>query len=279
MATKVGFVGLGRMGKPIAANLLAAGFDLTVFDVRDEPVRELERLGATRAANLRDLGERAEIIVLAVVDDAQVEDVVLGRDGFLQTGRKDSTIVIHSTIIPGTVLKLTRAAEARGLRMLDAPVSGGEDGARERQLCYMVGGEKEVVERCRPVLEASAAHIFHMGGLGSGATAKMILQIVVCINMLGAHEAELLAQKCGVDFAALQNVLRVSSGQSFVCDHWLERFKRPDDPLAVRQRRTEVFSESLSPALNTAEDLGLSLPGAALAQQHLRHIMGLDDSE
>src|SRR5262249_57482672 len=106
MATKVGFVGLGRMGKPIAANLLAAGFDLTVFDVRDEPVRELERLGATRAANLRDLGERAEIIVLAVVDDAQVEDVVLGRDGFLQTGRKDSTIVIHSTIIPGTLLKL-----------------------------------------------------------------------------------------------------------------------------------------------------------------------------
>ena len=279
MATKVGFVGLGRMGKPIAANLLAAGFDLTVFDVRDEPVRELERLGATRAANLRDLGERAEIIVLAVVDDAQVEDVVLGRDGFLQTGRKDSTIVIHSTIIPGTVLKLARAAEARGLRMLDAPVSGGEDGARERQLCYMVGGEKEVVERCRPVLETSAAHIFHMGGLGSGATAKMILQVVVCINMLGAHEAELLAQKCGVDFSALRNVLRVSSGQSFVCDHWLERFKRPDDPLAVRQRRTEVFSESLSPALSTAEDLGFSLPGAALAQQHLRRIMGFDDSE
>jgi len=279
MATKVGFVGLGRMGKPMAGNLLAAGFDVTVFDVRDEPLRELVRLGAARAIDLRGLGERAEIIVLAVVDDAQVEDIVLGRDGLLQTGRKDSTIVVHSTIRPGTVLKLARAVEARGLRVLDAPVSGGEDGARERQLCYMVGGAKVVLEHCRPVLEASAAHIFHMGGLGSGATAKMILQVVVCINMLGAHEAELLARKCGLDFAALQKVLCVSSGQSFVCDHWLERFKRPDDPLAVRQRRTDVFSESLSPALGVAADLGFSLPGAALAQQHLLRIMGLDDSE
>ena len=127
------------------------------------------------------------------------------------------------------------------------------------------------------MLAASAAHVFHMGELGSGATAKMILQVVVCINMLGASEAELLADKCGLDFRALQEVLRVSSGQSFVVDHWLERFKRPDDPLAVRQRRTEVFCESLSPALLSARDLDFSLPGAALAQRILRRIMGLDE--
>jgi 3-hydroxyisobutyrate dehydrogenase-like beta-hydroxyacid dehydrogenase len=278
MTTKIGFVGLGRMGKPMAANLIAAGFEVMVFDLREEPLRELAGLGATPAASLQDLAENTEITALAVVDDVQVDNVVLGQGGLLQSGRPDSVLLIHSTIMPGTVLKLARAAEARGLRVLDAPVSGGEDGARERQLCYMVGGEKEVVERCRPVLEASAAQIFHMGGLGSGATAKMILQVVVCINMLGAHEAELLAQKCGLDFAALQKVLRVSSGQSFACDHWLERFKRPGDPLAVRQRRTEVFSESLSPALSTAGDLGFSLPGAALVQQQLRRIMGVDDS-
>ena len=278
MTTKIGFVGLGRMGKPIAANLIAAGFDVMVFDVREEPLRELARLGATPAASLQGVAEHSEITALAVVDDVQVENVVLGPDGLIQSGRQDSVLLIHSTVMPATVHKLARAAEARGLRVLDAPVSGGEDGARERQLCYMVGGEKEVVERCRPALEASAAHIFHMGGLGSGATAKMILQVVVCINMLGAQEAELLAQKCGLDFVALQKVLRVSSGQSFVCDHWLERFKRPGDPLAVRQRRTEVFSESLSPALSTAGDLGFSLPGAALVQQQLRRIMGLDDS-
>src|SRR5713226_9093669 len=220
MATKVGFVGLGRMGKPIAANLLAAGFDLMVFDVRDEPVGELTQLGAKHAQKLRDLGEYAAIIALAVVDDAQVEDVVLGDDGLLQSGRRDSIIMIHSTIMPGTVHQLARAGQTGGVRIVDAPVSGGEEGARERQLCYMVGGEKDVFDRCQPLLAASAAHIFHMGDLGSGATAKMILQVVVCINMLGAHEAELLCEKCGLDFKALQNVLRVSSGESFVCDHW-----------------------------------------------------------
>jgi 2-hydroxy-3-oxopropionate reductase len=186
--------------------------------------------------------------------------------------------MIHSTIMPGTVRTLAQAGQRKGMRFVDAPVSGGEAGARERQLCYMVGGDKDVFERCRPVLAASAAHIFHLGELGSGATAKMILQVVVCINMLGAYEAELLCEKCGLDLKAFQEVLRVSSGQSFVFDHWLERFKRPDDPLPIRRRRTEVFCESLSPALRAARDRGISLPGAALAQRLLARMMGLDDS-
>jgi 3-hydroxyisobutyrate dehydrogenase-like beta-hydroxyacid dehydrogenase len=277
MATTVGFVGLGRMGKPIAANILAAGFDLMVFDLQDEPMGELARLGAKRARSLQDLSEYSEVVGLAVVDDSQVEEVLMSDSGLLQNGRRDSIIVIHSTIMPGTVRKLAQLGQAKGVTVLDAPVSGGEEGARQRQLCYMVGGDKEVFERVRPVLAASAAHIFHMGELGSGATAKMILQVVVCINMLGAYEAELLAKKSDIEFRALQEVVRVSSGQSFVIDHWLERFKRPDDPLAVRQRRTEVFSESLSPALLSARTLNFELPGAALAQQLLRRIMGLDE--
>jgi 3-hydroxyisobutyrate dehydrogenase-like beta-hydroxyacid dehydrogenase len=277
MATTVGFVGLGRMGKPIAANILAAGFDLMVFDLQDEPMGELARLGAKRARSLQDLSEYSEVVGLAVVDDSQVEEVLMSDSGLLQNGRRDSIIVIHSTIMPGTVRKLAQLGQAKGVTVLDAPVSGGEEGARQRQLCYMVGGDKEVFERVRPVLAASAAHIFHMGELGNGAAAKMILQVVVCINMLGAYEAALLADKCGLDFRALQEVLRVSSGQSLVVDHWLERFKRPDDPLAVRQRRTEVFSESLSPALLSARTLNFELPGAALAQQLLRRIMGLDE--
>jgi 3-hydroxyisobutyrate dehydrogenase-like beta-hydroxyacid dehydrogenase len=102
---------------------------------------------------------------------------------------------------------------------------------------------------------------------------------VVCINMLGAYEAELLAEKCGLDFRALQKVLRVSSGQSFVVDHWFERFKRPDDPLSVRRRRTEVFRDSLVPALRMARDLDFALPGTALAQELFQRIMGLADGE
>jgi 3-hydroxyisobutyrate dehydrogenase-like beta-hydroxyacid dehydrogenase len=279
MTPTVGFVGLGRMGKPIAAQILAAGFDLMVFDLRDEPMGQLARLGAKRARNLRELSEHSEIVGVAVVDDAQVEKVLMSDSGLLQSGRRDSIVMIHSTIMPGTVRKLAQLGQAKGVTVLDAPVSGGEEGARQRLLCYMVGGDKEAFERVRPVLAASAAHIFHMGELGSGAAAKMILQVVVCINMLGAYEAELLAEKCGLDFRALQEVLRVSSGQSFVIDHWLERFKRSNDPLSVRRRRTEVFRDSLVPALRMAKDLDFALPGTALTQELFQRIMGLADGE
>jgi 3-hydroxyisobutyrate dehydrogenase-like beta-hydroxyacid dehydrogenase len=277
MATTVGFVGLGRMGKPIAAQIVAAGFNLMVFDLRDEPMEELARLGAKRARSLRELSEHSEIVAVAVVDDSQVEKVLMSDSGLLQNGRRESIIMIHSTIMPDTARKLAQAGRAKGVTIVDAPVSGGEEGARQRQLCYMVGGDKAAFEKVGPVLAASGSHIFHMGELGSGATAKMILQVVVCINMLGAYEAELLADKCGLDFRALQEVLRVSSGQSFVVDHWLERFKRPDDPPEIRRRRTEVFYESLAPALLTGRDLDFQLPGAALAQQLLQRIMGLAD--
>ena len=106
----------------------------------------------------------------------------------------------------------------------------------------------------------------------------MIVQVVVCINMLGTYEAEVLSDKCGLDFKAVQEVLRVSSGQSFVAEHWLERFKRPQDPLPTRRRRAEVFIESLVPALRLAKDLDIALPGTMLAQQLFRRVMGLDEN-
>ena len=276
MAARVGFIGLGRIGKPIAANILAAGFDLMVHDVREEPVRELVQMGAKRARGLNEVADHAEIIALNVVDDAQVEEVVVGTGGLLECARRGPIIMVHSTVMPATVRKLARAGESKEVKFVDAPVSGGEAGARERELCYMVGGEKEVFEKVQPVLAASAANIFHLGELGSGAMAKVILQVVVCINMLGIYEAELLSEKCALDFSAFQEILRVSSGQSFVAEHWLERFKRPQDPLAIRRRRTEVFAESLSPALRLAADLDIALPGANLAQRLLQRIMGVD---
>jgi 3-hydroxyisobutyrate dehydrogenase-like beta-hydroxyacid dehydrogenase len=278
MTIAVGFVGLGRMGKPIAANMLAAGFDLMVFDVREEPMRELAQQGAKRARSLRELSEHSEIIGVAVVDDAQVEEVLSSDSGLLQSGRRESIIMIHSTVMPGTVRKLAQAGQGKGVTVVDAPVSGGEAGARERQLCYMVGGEKDVFEKCHSVLAASAAHIFHLGELGSGATAKMIVQVVVCINMLGTYEAELLSEKCGLDFKALHEVLRVSSGQSFVAEHWLDRFKRPEDPLPIRRRRAEVFIESLAPALRLAKDLDIALPGTTLARELFQRVMGVEES-
>lgn len=276
MATRVGFVGLGRIGRPMAFNIVNAGFDLMVFDVREEALKDFEHCGAKLAHFPKEVGSHGEIIELAVVDDAQVEEVVLGRGGLLEGARPGSIIAIHSTISLRTVKEVARLAEENGVGILDAQVSGGEMGAQQRQLCYMVGGEREALEKCRPVFAASGANIFHMGTLGSGATAKAILQVVVCINMLAVGEAEYLCEKAGVDFTALQEALRVSSGQSFVLDHWLERFKRPTDPMSVRQKRTDIFCKSLFPVLELARDLGLSLPGAALALERLSWIMGVE---
>lgn len=273
---KVGFVGLGAIGKPIAVNILKAGFDLMVFDSRKKPVRALTRLGAKAAHSSREVGAHGKIIGVAVVDDGQVEEVVMGKGGLLESARPGTIIAIHSTIFPKTVRRVAERAGKRGVHVIDAPVSGGERGAREKALCYMVGGDKQLLKKCRRVFSSSASHVFHMGGIGMGAAAKMIVQVVVCVNMLAAHEASLLCEKSGLTFAALRELLRVSSGQSFVLDHWLQRFKRPDDAAAVRRRRTEVFFKSLSPALDLGRDLRISLPGAALAQRLLPRIMGIE---
>ena len=266
------------MGKPMAINILRAGFGLTVYDSREEPVRELASLGAQAARSPKEAAEAAGIVAIAVVDDAQVEDVMTGQRGVLEGARPETVIAIHSTVFPETVQRLAAIAKGRGVDVIDAPISGGEAGARQKSLCYMVGGEQALLERCREVLATSASNIFHMGDLGSGAAAKMIVQVVTCINMLAAHEAELLAGKCDLDFAALQKVLHLSSAQSFVADNWLHRFKLSDDPMEIRRRRTEVFQKSLGPALAMAQQLGLSLPGTILTEQLLPRIMGIEDS-
>lgn len=276
--SRVGFIGLGRMGKPMAVNLLQAGFRLVVHDSRQQPVLELANLGAKIASSPREAAEDVDLVGIVVVDDAQVEEVLLGDRGVLQGARDGTIIAIHSTVYPQTVKKMAKPAAAKGVQVIDAPVSGGEAGAREKSLCYMVGGDLALLERCREVFSTSASEIFHVGVLGSGATAKMIVQVVTCINMLAAHEAEMLAEQGDLDFAALQKVLHASSGQSFVTDNWINRFKLAQDPVEIRRRRTEIFQKSLAPAIEMARQLGLSLDGAVLAERLLPQIMGIKDS-
>lgn len=276
MPLKIGFIGLGTMGKPMAVNIAKAGFDLTVYDLRAEPCRDLELLGARVASSAREVGEHSDIIEIIVVDDDQTEEVIAGEQGLIHGIRSGSIVAVHSTILPATVRKIAARCSDKGVDVIDAPVSGGQKGAQDRELCYMVGGEAGILEKCRPVFATSASHVFHLGELGMGATAKMLIQIVVCLNMVAAHECDLLCEKTGLDFKRLQEVLHVSAGQSFVLDHWLGRFIRPEDTAAVRRQRAEVFAKSLSPALELARDVDVSLPGAALAQRLIKQVMGID---
>jgi 2-hydroxy-3-oxopropionate reductase len=276
MPLKIGFIGLGTMGKPMAVNIAKAGLDLTVYDLREEPCKDLALLGAKVAPSAREVAERSDIIEIVVVDDEQTERVVGGEQGLIHGARSGSIVAVHSTILPVTVRKIAAWCSAKGVDVIDAPVSGGQKGAQDRELCYMVGGKAVVLEKCRSVFATSASHIFHLGELGMGATAKMLSQIAVCLNMIAAHECELLCDKTGLDFKMLQEVLHVSAGQSFVLDHWRGRFIRPEESEAVRRQRAEVFSKSLSPALELARDVGVSLPGAALAQGLMKRVMGID---
>jgi 2-hydroxy-3-oxopropionate reductase len=275
MQSKIGFIGLGAMGKPMAANIATAGFELTVCDLRKERCSELAALGARVAASPREVAEESDIVEIAVVDDVQAEQVVIGQHGVIHGARAGSIVAIHSTILPATARKIAARCRANGVEVIDVPMSGGQKGAEERRLAYMAGGEAAVLEKCRPVFVTSASHIFHLGELGMGATAKMLIQIVVCLNMIAAHESELLCDKTGLDFKIFQEVLHVSSGQSLVLDSW-QRFKRPEESEAVRRQRAEVFAKSLSPALELAREVGASLPGTALAQGLLKRVFEIE---
>jgi 3-hydroxyisobutyrate dehydrogenase-like beta-hydroxyacid dehydrogenase len=275
MPSKIGFIGLGAMGTAMAANIAKAGFELTVYDLREERCNELAALGARVGASPREVAAQSDIVEIAVVDDAQAERVVIGENGVIDGAQLGSIVAIHSTILPATVRRIATRCRAQGVEVIDVPMSGGQKGAEDRQLAYMAGGGAAALERCRPVFATSASHIFHLGELGTGATAKMLIQIVVCLNMVAAHESELLCDKTGLDFKSFQEVLHVSSGQSNVLDNW-QRFKRPKEPDAVRRRRADVFEKSLSPALELALQLGVDVPGTTLAQSLLKRVLEVD---
>jgi len=256
---KVGFIGLGELGKPMAVNLAKNGFDLIVYDLRREPVEELIAIGAKAANSPREVAASSEIIEVAVVDDAQVEAVALGDDGIVAGARPGSVIAIHSTIRPATVRKIATESARRGIGVVDAPVSGGPRGAQSRAMCYMVGGDKELVERCRPIFETSAKSIFHVGPLGAGMTAKLAHQVIVCLNVLAAREGMALAAKAGLDLTMMQELVRAGGAQSRVADNWIKNQPTPN--------ARKLWYKDLMLALEVADELGLALPATSMAQE------------
>ena len=261
MVRRVGFIGLGHMGQPMATNVLRGGFELMVYDLRPEPLEALRGLGARVATSPREVGEYAELVELAVATDQEVEDVVLGADGVLSGARVGTVVAIHSTINPATARHVGAAAAAQGIGVLDAQMSGGASGAEAGTLCFMVGGDRALFERCRPVFQAEGAHVFHMGELGMGAVTKIAQQVMTCITILAVGDGLQVAERAGVDLDAFEQLVRVSAGQSHIADHWREMLRRMD------ARTIELFYEGLRPALSVGHELGVPLPGTALAQQ------------
>ena len=187
--TKVGFVGLGIMGKPMARNLLNAGYPLTVHNRSRASVDELSHEGSIRARSPRQVADAADIIITMHPDSPDVESVALGPDGLIEGAREGQLLVDMSTINPLVSQKIGAALYVRGVSMLDAPVSGGEPGAIDGILSIMVGGELSDFERARPLFEVMGRTITHMGSLGSGGFTKLANQIIVALNLTASARA------------------------------------------------------------------------------------------
>jgi 3-hydroxyisobutyrate dehydrogenase-like beta-hydroxyacid dehydrogenase len=264
---RVGFVGLGSMGSSMSLRLLDRGWNLTVYDLRDEALAETAKAGAIVARDLSSVGETCDVVCVMVWNDEQLLDLAVGPHGLVDSCRPGALLVIHSTVLPRTVLQVAEAAERHEVKVIDAPVSGGAAGrARTGELTIMVGGDQHDVERARPVLDSLAAHVFHVGPLGDGLVAKIANNTMSIGNLLFALEALRYATAAGLDPLTVLELATVSSGQSYALDNLRSTLE-----LLVRKRSAgnemlyEAFSKDLFLTVLAGREQHLHLPLTALA--------------
>ena len=272
----IGFIGLGIMGKPMARNLLAAGYRLVVHNRSQEAVDELMTVGATAASTPMETAAAAEIIITMLPDSPDVESVILGEHGVLAGCRKGNIIIDMSSIAPLVSQKIAKLAEARGVEMLDAPVSGGEPGAIEGSLAIMVGGKASVFEKCREVLHVMGKSVVRVGDIGAGGFAKLANQIIVALNIAALSEAFVLAQKAGLDPEILHGAIRNGLAGSNAMDAKIPKIVERDFKPGFK---IKLHHKDLNNVLNTAHDLGLSLPLAEKIQEMLASLIAAGKGE
>ncbi len=278
--TRVGFIGLGLMGRPMALNLLKKGFALTVCSRSRGPVDALVAAGAEAAATPARVAEVADVVITMVPDTPDVRLVLEGEHGVFSAVRAGSVVIDMSTIQPAVARALAEAAAARGAAMLDAPVSGGEIGAIDGTLSIMVGGDGAVLEHVRPVLAAMGHpdRITHVGPSGAGQVTKACNQVVLGATIAGVAEAFALARKNGVDPAGVRKALLGGFAQSRVLEVHGQRML---DANYVPGFRTELFAKDYRIVVDAIERAGVSAPVTAIVQQVLNAAMsagrGKDD--
>ena len=266
MAEKVGFIGLGIMGKPMAKNLMDAGYELSVHNRSREPVDELAEDGAAAATSPKDVAENSDVIVTMLPDSPQVEEVVLGEDGVLEGIREGTLLVDMSTISPVVTEELAEAVNKQGASMLDAPVSGGDVGAIEGTLAIMVGGSEEDFERAKPLFDVMGKTVTHVGPTGTGQVTKAANQVVVALTIEAVSEALVLGSKGGVSPEKILDVLSGGLAGNKVMEVKREKFlSHTFDP----GFRSELHHKDLGIALAAGREYGVALPVTAIVDQML----------
>ena len=250
---KVGFIGLGTMGLPMAVNLQKRGFQLTVYDTMKERVDLAIKSGAVSATSPKEIARESDVVMLSLPKAEISEAVVLGKNGVLEGAHSGLTLIDLSTVPPDTVRKIEESVAKKGVEVLDAPVSGGRSGAEQATLTIMVGGKKDVYEKCLPIFEAIGRKIYHVGNLGSAETIKLMNSFVAISNLLIAKEALQIAETQGVDPKMMHKVIDVSTGQSWMWSNWIS---------SVLARKSigstpEIMLKDMDYALRLAEKGGI----------------------
>jgi 2-hydroxy-3-oxopropionate reductase len=262
--TKVGFIGLGIMGTPMTRNLVAAGYDVTAYDLDPVRIEAVVQDGAKGASSIAAAVRDADVVITMVPASPQVEEVVLHEGGVLESIRPGGLLIDMSSITPQTSVEVARAAAAKGVRVLDAPVSGGEAGAVEGVLSIMAGGEQETFDAALPVLEALGKTIVLCGPHGSGQTVKAANQLIVAVNIQAVAEAVVFLEKSGVDLEAALDVLNGGLAGSTVLT------RKKDGILAGDFRpgfKIDLHHKDMGIVTDAARDVGAAVPAGALVAQ------------
>ena len=261
---RVGFVGLGVMGKPMARNLLAAGRDLVVFSRTRASVDEVAGDGATAAASPREVAEQADVTILMLPDSPEVREVLDGDDGLLAGAREGTLVIDMSTISPVVTREIAAECAERGIGWVDAPVSGGDVGAREATLPIMAGGSDEDFARAKPLFEALGKTIVHVGPVGSGQVVKACNQVVVALTIEAVSEALVLGSKAGVDPATIIEVLSGGLAANKVMEVRGRNFLEHDFTPGFR---IDLHHKDLGIVQAAAREAGVVIPVGALVPQ------------
>jgi len=264
VANRVGFIGLGIMGRPIARNLLRAGFAVTVWNRSRPGMDALVAEGATEAATPREVAQRSDIVITMVGDSPDVEQVALGPDGIVEGAHPGLLHVDMSTISPEVTRRVAARLDEAGVEMLDAPVSGGEQGAINATLSIMAGGKEEAFESCRPVFEALGKKLVYCGPAGSGQIVKLCNQVAVAITNLAVSEALTLCIRSGVDPQRMLEALGAGAASSWQLQNLGPKMVEGDFRPGFK---AEHQLKDLGHALEAAYRAGASLPGTVIAHQ------------
>jgi len=276
---RVGFVGVGHMGKGMAGNLIRKGFQVTAYDLSKAAMREAEALGAKTADSPKSVAQQSDVMATSLTTLEAFEAVVLGQNGLITGSRTGQVIIDLGTTDPGTVRRVAEITRSNGVQLLDAPVSGGMHAAEAGTLTLMIGGDKESFERCRAIFDSIGKTIYYVGRSGNGATVKLVNNIMTLVNIVTFTEALALGAKCGVEAQELFDVIKNSSGSSRIFERkWVEHILKDNYEPGFK---VDLAYKDLGLALKMGKEQKLPLFMTSMAEQvyELARFKGLSEKD